>query len=63
MTELGLLIREASQVVGVHENSLRRYEQRGLIRPKRDINGWRRYQLTDLLALKKLLNSPPESRN
>jgi DNA-binding transcriptional MerR regulator len=55
MSELTLLVSEASEVVGIHPNTLRRLEAKGLIRPARDYNGWRRYEVRDLLELKEKL--------
>ena len=40
----GLLISELAKAVGLHPETLRRLERRGLIAPRRDLNGWRRYE-------------------
>jgi DNA-binding transcriptional MerR regulator len=57
-----LLLAQASEVVGVHPNTLKRYEQKGLIRSKRDYNNWRRFRVEELLELKKKLNSSPKKQ-
>jgi len=36
-------ITEAAKIVGISAVTLRRMEAAGLIRPKRDRNGWRRF--------------------
>ena len=38
-----LLISEVAAKVGLHPDTIRRLERRGLIAPRRDVNGWRRY--------------------
>ncbi|MEE8112759.1 MAG: MerR family transcriptional regulator [Nitrososphaerales archaeon] len=38
-----LLISELAEAVGLHPETLRRLERRGLITSRRDVNGWRRY--------------------
>lgn len=40
---MSLLIHEVAQQVGVHVDTIRRLERRGIITSKRDVNGWRRY--------------------
>ena len=40
---MSLLIHEVAKLTGLHIDTLRRLERRGLISPKRDVNGWRRY--------------------
>lgn len=37
-----LKIRDAAKILGVHENTLRRWERIGILSPKR---GWNRYRL------------------
>jgi len=39
-----LLISELATAVGLHPETLRRLERRGLITSRRDVNGWRRYE-------------------
>lgn len=48
-----LTIAQAAQKLGVHANSLRNYERRGLIKPARLPSGQRRYSLDDLARLLK----------
>ncbi len=38
-----MLISELAKKTGLHPETLRRLEKRGVITAKRDINGWRRY--------------------
>ena len=40
----GLLISELAKAVGLHPETLRRLERKGLIASRRDLNGWRRYE-------------------
>ena len=55
---IGYLVGKAAKILNVHPNTLRRYEEKGLITSNRDMNGWRRYNADDLLELKEKLNSP-----
>jgi DNA-binding transcriptional MerR regulator len=38
-----MLISELAEKVGLHPETIRRLEKRGLIAAVRDVNGWRRY--------------------
>jgi len=58
----GYLVNEAIKLLNIHRNTLLRYEQRGLILPQRDHNGWRRYSAEDLMALKRKLNTSPQKQ-
>lgn len=51
MTSL-LQVREAARGLGVHENTLRRWEERGLIRAVRLPSGVRRFRLEDIESLR-----------
>jgi excisionase family DNA binding protein len=44
-------VREAARELGVHENTLRRWEERGLIRAVRLPTGVRRFRPEDVAAL------------
>lgn len=60
---MALLIHEAAKAAGVHRDTVKRAEKRGLISPQRDINGWRRYDPAVIAKLKKLYaqtDEPPE---
>jgi len=46
--ERALSRKEAAAVVGVHPNTLLNLERRGLLKPRRDANGWRCYSRADL---------------
>jgi len=52
---------DVARIVGCHRNTVLRYENRGLIQPERDYNGWRKYSIEDALALCGLLSpdKPP----
>jgi DNA-binding transcriptional MerR regulator len=50
-----MLIHEVSKAVGLHPNTIVRFEKLGLIKPQRDWNGWRRYSPEDLDNLRRLL--------
>lgn len=60
MTSL-LPVREAARSLGVHENTLRRWEERGLIRAVRLPTGVRRYRADDVASLRSQMFSgfPP----
>lgn len=51
MTSL-LQVREAARGLGVHENTLRRWEERGLIRAVRLPSGVRRFRAEDIALLR-----------
>ena len=47
----GSTITQAAQKAKLHPETLRRLERRGIISPRRDINGWRRYDLETIEKL------------
>jgi DNA-binding transcriptional MerR regulator len=49
-----MLISELAQAVGLHPETIRRLERRGLIRSARDHNGWRHFSVDTIEKLKKL---------
>jgi DNA-binding transcriptional MerR regulator len=49
-----MLISELAQAVGLHPETIRRLERRGLIRSARDHNGWRHYSVDAVVKLKEL---------
>jgi hypothetical protein len=51
MTEL-MQVRVAARELGVSENTLRRWEQRGLLRAVRLPSGVRRFRLEDIAAMR-----------
>jgi len=50
----GLLVSTVARAAGVHPETVRRLERRGLIKSRRDVNGWRRYPPNTLETLKRL---------
>lgn len=54
-------VREAARVLGVHENTVRRWEERGLLRAVRLPSGVRRFRPEDVEALREQMFSgfPP----
>ena len=56
MIEANLRVADVAQIAGCHRNTVLRYEQRGVIKPLRDSNGFRRYFLRDALKLKEILS-------
>ena len=57
MSSKELTVSQVASVVGVHRNTVLRYERRGLIVSKRDHNGFRKYGLDEALKLKEILSS------
>jgi DNA-binding transcriptional MerR regulator len=49
-----LLLHQVAEQSGIHPQTVRRLEARGLITCKRDHNGWRRYSPDVVAKLKKL---------
>ena len=58
---MALLIHEAAKAAGVHRDTVKRAEKRGLISSARDVNGWRRYSPDVVDKLKKLYASDGEN--
>jgi len=56
----GLLISELAKAVGLHPETLRRLERRGLISSHRDVNGWRRYGYETVEKLRSLYGAKSE---
>jgi DNA-binding transcriptional MerR regulator len=51
---MSFLIHEVASQVKIHIDTIKRAERRGLISPKRDVNGWRRYDDKTVETLKRL---------
>jgi DNA-binding transcriptional MerR regulator len=51
-------IGEVARLVGVHPNTIRNLERRGLLHPARDWAGQRRFTEKDATTLRALLESP-----
>ena len=49
-----MLIHELSEKVGLHPDTIRRAERKGLIHSRRDINGWRHFEESAVHELMKL---------
>jgi excisionase family DNA binding protein len=50
-------VREAARALGVHENTIRRWEERGLLRAVRLPSGVRRFRPEDVAAMRKQMFS------
>jgi excisionase family DNA binding protein len=50
-------VRQAAQALGVHENTIRRWEQRGLLRAVRLPSGIRRFRPEDIERLREQMFS------
>lgn len=50
----GLLISQVAKAVGLHPETIRRLERKGVMASRRDVNGWRRYSADVIPKLKKL---------
>jgi DNA-binding transcriptional MerR regulator len=57
MPKWNLTVVEVARIADCHRNTVLRYESRGLIRGKRDSNGYRRFTLGEALKLKKILST------
>ena len=51
-------IAQAAQQVGISPTTLKRLEQRGLIQPRKDRNGQRRYTEDDIATIRALYYPP-----
>ena len=49
-----MLISELALKVGLHPETIRRLEKKGVIAAKRDINGWRQYPPETVARLREL---------
>jgi len=49
-----MLISELAERVGLHPETIRRLERRGIITSQRDMNNWRHYSPDSVEKLKKL---------
>jgi len=47
-----LTVKQVSKILGVHENSVRNFDRRGLIKSYRDHRHYRLFDLKDILKLK-----------
>jgi DNA-binding transcriptional MerR regulator len=56
------LIQEASQRVGVHRNTLKNLEDKGIINPTRSLAGQRRYSEDDLQKIRDYYEKKRESK-
>ena len=51
---------DVARAVGVHPSTVRRFDKRGLLSPKRTWAGHRRYSAEDLARLRELVGLPPD---
>ncbi len=49
-----LLVGEVANLIGIHPETVKRLEKRGLIESQRDLNGWRRYDPEAVEMLRRL---------
>ena len=56
-----MLIGELAEEVGLHPETIRRCERRGLIHAKRDVNGWRIFTPMDVERLRRLYGQREQS--
>jgi DNA-binding transcriptional MerR regulator len=57
MEKVDLIVQEVARIADCHRNTVLRYESRGVIRGKRDLNGYRRFSLGEALKLKEILST------
>jgi DNA-binding transcriptional MerR regulator len=48
-------ISKVAEFADCHRNTVKRYEERGYLKPMRDVNGYRRYSKSEARKLKELL--------
>jgi DNA-binding transcriptional MerR regulator len=58
-----MLISELAEKVGLHPETIRRLERRGLINSQRDLNNWRRYPPEMVDVLKRLYGQTDQSNS
>ncbi len=58
-----LTIGEVSRQVGIHPDTVRALERRGLISAERDLNGWRRYSPAVVEKIRKLYAAEGEGES
>lgn len=51
-----LTVADVARIANCHRSTVLRYEEKGVLRAKRDTNNFRRYSLEDALRLKDLLS-------
>ena len=51
-----LTVADVARIANCHRSTVLRYEEKGVLRAKRDTNNFRRYSLEDALRLKNLLS-------
>jgi len=56
MAEL-MQVRQAARVLGVHENTVRRWEERGLLQAVKLPSGVRRFRIEDIAAIREQMFS------
>lgn len=52
---IDLTVNEVARFAGCHRATVLNYERRGLLKPLRDVNGYRRFSRQDAKKLKELL--------
>ena len=57
MHKAGLTVAQVAQIANCYRNTVLRWEAKGVIHAKRDINGYRRFSLTQALKLKEIITS------
>jgi DNA-binding transcriptional MerR regulator len=62
MNNAGVYRKKAAKVIGVHPHTLIRWEERGLVRPTRNYNNWRVYQLEEVLRLREMVQTESQLR-
>lgn len=52
-----LTVADVAKIANCHRSTVLRYEEKGVLRGRRDTNNFRRYSLEDALRLKDLLST------
>lgn len=55
MNQTRIYRKHAARIIGVHKDTLLKWEEKGLVEPHRDYNGWRMYELEEVLRLREMV--------
>ena len=56
VSQVELMTAQVAQIASCHPNTVKLYEKKGVIKAKRDRNGYRKYSLAQALKLREILS-------